>query len=184
MAQAPRESKESRRRVLDAALRLFSERGYGGTSLQAIADQLGVTKASVYYHFPAKADLLSAAADPWLARLQSILDDPPDPTGRNGRRALLEAYLHTLVESTVWGLLIGDRTAAAHPASRRCRDQRHRMRDLLAAMGSPRSGRVRAACSLGAVQSVLDFADTASARHRATVLDAAMSALGAGDSGA
>ena len=170
--------------MLETALRLFSERGYGGTSLQAIADQLGVTKASVYYHFPAKAELLSAAADPWLARLQNILDDPPHSMDRDGRRALLEAYLHTLVESTIWGLLIGDRTVAAHPAATRYRDQRHRLRDLLAAMGSPRSGRVRAACSLGAVQSVIDFADTASARHRGTILDAAMSALGAADPGA
>ena len=38
-------------RVLDAALDLFSEHGFAGTSLQDIADRLVLTKAAVYYHF-------------------------------------------------------------------------------------------------------------------------------------
>ena len=40
--------------VLDAALDLFIEQGFDGTSLRQIAEQLGVTKAALYYHFESK----------------------------------------------------------------------------------------------------------------------------------
>lgn len=46
--------------VLDAALGLFVERGYEGTSMEAIADAAGVTKPVVYACFPGKAELFEA----------------------------------------------------------------------------------------------------------------------------
>ena len=46
--------------VLDAALELFLEYGYDGTSMQAVADQAGVTKPVVYACFPGKDELLRA----------------------------------------------------------------------------------------------------------------------------
>jgi AcrR family transcriptional regulator len=50
----------TRERILDAALDLFVEQGYDGTSLRQIAEQLGVTKAALYYHFESKEDILMA----------------------------------------------------------------------------------------------------------------------------
>ena len=46
--------------VLDAALGLFVERGYEGTSMEAIAEAAGVTKPVVYACFPGKAELFEA----------------------------------------------------------------------------------------------------------------------------
>src|ERR1700692_3337239 len=43
--------------ILDAAERLAQTRGYNGFSYADIAAQLGVTKASLHYHFPSKAEL-------------------------------------------------------------------------------------------------------------------------------
>jgi AcrR family transcriptional regulator len=43
---------ETPHRILDEAQALFSERGYVGTTVQQIADKLGITKAALYYHFP------------------------------------------------------------------------------------------------------------------------------------
>ena len=40
--------------IIDAAARVFAERGYHGTSTQAIADVLGMRQASLYYYFPSK----------------------------------------------------------------------------------------------------------------------------------
>ena len=40
--------------IVDAAARVFAERGYHGTSTQAIADILGMRQASLYYYFPSK----------------------------------------------------------------------------------------------------------------------------------
>jgi AcrR family transcriptional regulator len=51
---------DTRERILDVALDLFTEQGYDGTSLRQIAEQLGVTKAALYYHFESKEDILRA----------------------------------------------------------------------------------------------------------------------------
>ena len=50
----------TRERILDVALELFIEQGYDKTSLREIADQLGFTKAALYYHFASKDDILMA----------------------------------------------------------------------------------------------------------------------------
>jgi integrase len=48
----------TRRRIQDAALELFSAHGYEKTSLREIAEQLDVTKAALYYHFKTKEDIV------------------------------------------------------------------------------------------------------------------------------
>ena len=40
--------------IIEAAARVFAERGYHGASTQAIADVLGIRQASLYYYFPSK----------------------------------------------------------------------------------------------------------------------------------
>ena len=54
------ERTDTRERILDVALDLFVEKGFDQTSLREIAEQLGVTKAALYYHFPSKGDILIA----------------------------------------------------------------------------------------------------------------------------
>ena len=51
---------ERRQEILDAAVRLISERGYNGTSVQDVADVVGVTKQGVLRYFPSKDNLLAA----------------------------------------------------------------------------------------------------------------------------
>ena len=54
----------TRRRILDTASDLFVEHGYAGTSIRDISERLGMTKGSLYYHFPSKEDLLLALLAP------------------------------------------------------------------------------------------------------------------------
>lgn len=54
----------ARDRVVDAALGLFGEYGVSGTSLQMIADRLGLKKSAVYYQFPSKDDIVVAVFRP------------------------------------------------------------------------------------------------------------------------
>lgn len=75
MATARREqARRTRQQILDAAVQLFARNGYDATSLQMIADQLGLTKAAVYYHFRAKADMLVELSDPAIMALNEALD--------------------------------------------------------------------------------------------------------------
>jgi AcrR family transcriptional regulator len=65
---------DSRQRFIDVAVRLFTQRSFAGTSLQMIADELGVTKAAVYHHFHTREELLNAVVEPMLGQLQIIVD--------------------------------------------------------------------------------------------------------------
>jgi hypothetical protein len=49
-------------RILDAAVELFDEAGYGHTSLHDIIDRAGVTKGAFYYHFATKEALAGASS--------------------------------------------------------------------------------------------------------------------------
>lgn len=68
--------------VLDAALEVFVERGYRGTSMQAVADAAGVTKPVVYECYPNKDELLLALLDReerrLLAAITGALPTAPD----------------------------------------------------------------------------------------------------------
>lgn len=58
------EEPSTRDRLVQAATRLFRQRGYDGTGLTEILTEAGVPKGSLYHHFPeGKADLACAAAD-------------------------------------------------------------------------------------------------------------------------
>ena len=82
-----------RERVLQAALELFAEYGVSGTSLQMIADRVGVAKASVYYQFHTKEDIVLTLISPVfddIARLVKIADavgSDDGPTRRRDQRA-------------------------------------------------------------------------------------------------
>lgn len=70
--------------VVDAALRLFAERGYGGTSVRDIAAAVGVQPASLYAHFPSKEHVLAAICQmghqEFVDGLRAaMLESQPDP---------------------------------------------------------------------------------------------------------
>lgn len=68
-------ARTTRDRVLDAALRGFGTRGYDGTSLDAVAAELGVRKQTILYHFPSKDRLLDAVIDRASAELGTLLEE-------------------------------------------------------------------------------------------------------------
>lgn len=50
----------TRKQILDASLRLFSEKGFARTSVRDIAQAAGITDAAIYYHFASKRELFEA----------------------------------------------------------------------------------------------------------------------------
>jgi len=60
-------------RIISAALELFAQHGVSGTSLQMIADTIGVTKAAVYHQFKTKNDIVLTVAEAEMARLEAAL---------------------------------------------------------------------------------------------------------------
>ena len=77
-------------RVINAALALFAQHGVAGTSLQMIADAMGVTKAAVYHQFRTKDEIVIATADYELVPLEAAVERAEAAADRTeARRALL-----------------------------------------------------------------------------------------------
>jgi AcrR family transcriptional regulator len=127
------QAEQTRQQILETAQQLFAELGYDATSLQMIADEMGLTKAAVYYHFRAKNDILRAAMHPGIQRLEALLDEA---AGIRGRRARVEHLINGFTD-----FLVQNRHTAAmastDPAAKRNKldDEattlRHRARTLL-----------------------------------------------------
>src|SRR5918997_1161023 len=66
---------ERRRKILEAALRVFSEKGFGGASLRAIAREAGVTQPLIYWYFDSKEDLFGST----LSELSPLFEQAERP---------------------------------------------------------------------------------------------------------
>jgi TetR/AcrR family transcriptional regulator len=74
MNNAAEQTKPRKEEILDVATRLFAERGYEGTSMNDVAERVGMRKASLFYHFATKDALYEAVLDRLVASLQMALE--------------------------------------------------------------------------------------------------------------
>lgn len=85
-------------RTVAAALELFADHGVGGTSLQMIADAVGVTKAAVYHQFKTKEAIAIAVVEVELAPLEGALEDAE---AQGGSLRAREVLLSRVVDAAV-----------------------------------------------------------------------------------
>jgi AcrR family transcriptional regulator len=76
-------------RTVHAALDLFAEHGVNGTSLQMIADAIGVTKAAIYHQFKTKDEIVVAAVEVELVKVEAALDAAEAETSLSRARELV-----------------------------------------------------------------------------------------------
>jgi AcrR family transcriptional regulator len=168
----------TREQILEVARKLFNAQGYDATSLRQIADELRLTKAALYYHFPAKELLLLALTQPFLDGMSRMVTElrateEPDP------EEVLAAYLDLFVEHIdIVGLLGREPATQHHP------DIGQRVRSLVLAIQQQLSGpdpsptqSVRTACAMGVVHAVPQLPADVLRDQRNTVLAAALAAL-------
>lgn len=67
------QSPDMAEQLLDVATRLFAANGYDGTSLKAIADEVGIRKPSLLYHYPSKEELRLAVLQRVFTRWNDVL---------------------------------------------------------------------------------------------------------------
>jgi AcrR family transcriptional regulator len=90
-------------RVLSAALELFAEHGVSGTSLQMIADSIGVTKAAVYHQYRTKDAIVLAVAENEFAKLEAAVEAAEsERSAARARGALLSQVIDMAVERRLW----------------------------------------------------------------------------------
>jgi AcrR family transcriptional regulator len=115
MSARAAQAERTRQQILETAQRLFTEHGYDATSLQMIADAMGLTKAAVYYHFRAKTDILHAAMEPGIQRLEGLLDEAAALRGRRARiECLVNGFVDFLIQNRHYAVM-----ASTDPAAKR-----------------------------------------------------------------
>ena len=166
-------------RVIAAALDLFTTKGVNGTSLQMIADRAGITKASVYYQFKTKEEIVIAVAEADMARLEEAV---AKAEAADDRTQALDVLLEDLIGLAVdhrrmVPLLQNDPVMVRLLAEREpFRDLMDRLYRLLASADPAADGRVPAAMLSGAIGGAVTHplvADVDDETLRAGLLDVA-----------
>ncbi|WP_227984997.1 TetR/AcrR family transcriptional regulator [Nocardia spumae] len=92
--------------IREAAIRLFSNKGFEQTSLREVADAVGITKASLYYHYASKLDLLLAIIEPVFDDMKRVVDELDGvPYSPQRAREVLEHQLRTLLRHRTAGTM-------------------------------------------------------------------------------
>ncbi|RJL32757.1 TetR/AcrR family transcriptional regulator [Bailinhaonella thermotolerans] len=82
---------DTRQRIQAAARELFASQGVRKTSLQEIADRLGITKPALYYHFSSREDLVRSIVQPLIDEGEAFLRRQ-EAKGEVDARAMLGEY--------------------------------------------------------------------------------------------
>ena len=87
----------TRERILDSALNIFSRKGYHDSKLDEIVQDSGTSKGSIYFHFPNKERLFLALVDQFADLLEKRVTEAiaPMPPGMERVRVALETTLET-----------------------------------------------------------------------------------------
>jgi AcrR family transcriptional regulator len=107
-ADANGKSQRRRQELIDAAAKIFQDKGYEAASIQDVADALGILKGSVYYYIDSKEDLLFAAIqevhESALANMEKIrtLDEDPLTLIRLFIESHVKHVSDNLVKATVF----------------------------------------------------------------------------------
>ncbi|MGN6680427.1 MAG: TetR/AcrR family transcriptional regulator, partial [Streptosporangiaceae bacterium] len=146
---------DTRARIQQIAVELFSEHGYEGTSLREIAEHLGVTKAALYYHFKSKEDIILSLVEDYQAQMDALIGWARErPGNAETRREILDRYMHIVAErSQVFRMLHQNQAALNTMASalRTLKNAPLQLADQLAGPDASLRERARAMMALGSM---------------------------------
>ncbi len=94
------ETLETHTALLDAAERVFFEKGVSATTLADVANAAGMTRGAIYWHFKDKSELLAAVFDRVMSPMQSLLVELTSSTDGDPLAALRQLSVHTLTQLT------------------------------------------------------------------------------------
>lgn len=101
-------SQERRQEILEAAARLFREKGYNAVTIEEIASSLKMTKGSLYHYIHSKEDLLyecnRAAISPLMAEAQAIVESNDAPDEK--LRRIVTLHISRLIDDPYMASLI------------------------------------------------------------------------------
>ena len=171
---------DTRQRIQEVARDLFLQQGVQRTSLQDIADKLGITKPALYYHFSSREDLVRSILVPLIDEGEQFVDDQEN-RGDTDVRELLEGYFdfhYRHREDLV--LVLAELTALADLGLiDKVLAWRDRLGKLVFGPRPTLAQSTRAVVAFGGLQDCcLQFPDAPHKELRAKSVEAALAALG------
>jgi AcrR family transcriptional regulator len=149
---------DTRARIQQVAVELFTEHGYEGTSLREIAERLDVTKAALYYHFKSKEDIVRSLVEDYYGQIDALITwGKAQPRTDEVRREILCRYVGIVAAGDrAFRLLHQNQAAVNTMASAKSRgelfkERMHSLVELLTGQDAPLAERVRAAMTLGGI---------------------------------
>jgi AcrR family transcriptional regulator len=173
----------TRQRIQAVARELFAQKGVQNTSLQEIADRLGITKPALYYHFASREDLVRSIVQPLIDDGEAFLQGLESEAGLQPR-TVLERYFDFIHEHRELLLIILAElpTLSELGIVDGVLSWRRRLTALLFPPEPTPAQSVRAAVALGGLQDCpILFPDAPVDELRRQAVDAACAALGVTD---
>lgn len=151
-----RDQSDTRARIQQVALELFTEQGYEATSLREIAERLGVTKAALYYHFKTKEDIVSSLVQDRIDALEELIAwAASQPQGPTLRREFIRRYateLHENRHHEIMRFFERNQTALRdHPKSEKMRERMFEIINILSSPGDPLTVRLKSSLAIFAL---------------------------------
>jgi AcrR family transcriptional regulator len=149
---------DTRHRIQQVALELFTASGYEATSLREIAERLGVTKAALYYHFKTKDDILDSMVADRMAIVEELIEwAAGQPRTVETRREAIRRYSTMLYEQDYQGLMrFFERNHASmnqHKTGMQMRERMRQLQDVLTEDDAPLTERIRCSLAIFALHS-------------------------------
>jgi len=165
-----RSRSDTRTRIQQVAVELFTEHGYEGTSLREIAERLGVTKAALYYHFRSKEDIIESLVQDFHQQMDALIEwAKSQPRTADTRREILVRYMHIVAERDQVFRMLHQNQALLNTSATALRTLKAaplRLAEVLAGPDAPVRERVRAMMTLGAISiGWMTFADKTADRQ-------------------
>jgi AcrR family transcriptional regulator len=153
-----RDGSTTRERILAVALELFASRGYSATSVRDITEHLGMTKASLYYHFASKEDILDALHVPWRDEIDALLAKARSGQLAGAAQVITEFVDITCRRASVLRAFMSDPSVLHRSRKENAMRQLDALVDILMGEDRTPAGHLAARCALGAVQSAVLWA--------------------------
>jgi AcrR family transcriptional regulator len=151
-----RDQSDTRARIQQVALELFTEQGYEATSLREIAERLGVTKAALYYHFKTKEDIVSSLVQDRIDALEELIawaaSQSQGPTLRREFIRRYAAELHENRHHEIMRFFERNQTALRdHPKSEQMRERMFEIINILSSPEDPLTVRLKGSLAIFAL---------------------------------
>ncbi|MEO3813824.1 TetR/AcrR family transcriptional regulator [Sphaerisporangium sp. B11E5] len=175
----PRPS-DTKQRIQSAARELFARQGVQKTSLQEIADRLGITKPALYYHFSSREELVRSIMQPLIDDGERFVLEQ-EAKGTVDPRELLDGYFrfHYRHRRDIMLILTEMSTMVELGLIETVLTWRARLAVLLVGPGPTLQQAARAVVALGGLQDcTVQFPDAPETDLREAAVNAACAALG------